>query len=306
MVGKAPEPNPVDLVVLGAGASFGSDTANTPPLGPDLFRALQVFSPTTWGALDSSWSAIFQEDFEKGMVALINAGIFVAPLQWHMAAYFFTQFRVREGNLYVRLLKALRPRHAEFAVVTINYDPMLFQAARLARITCNIGGCEPEPSTICVCLPHGNCVLYCKSIRAGKSIKFSYGISTGGQIAPFRDIAHFYEEMLTNSFPPVMSYYEPRKFTASCGNFIKLERKRFQDLVSRAHRIAMIGLRVHETDDHIWGPLSATGAPILYVAGSSGKREYEQWCGKMGRSQDTALPKYFQDGFHDVLSFFNL
>jgi hypothetical protein len=38
------------LIIYGAGASFGSDTTDIPPLGPNLYEALARFNPGGWGA----------------------------------------------------------------------------------------------------------------------------------------------------------------------------------------------------------------------------------------------------------------
>lgn len=69
-----------NLILFGAGASYGSDSANTPPLGSDLFSELSRFNLPGWGALPGGLVKVFKADFEKGMVQVaesnphLNAG----------------------------------------------------------------------------------------------------------------------------------------------------------------------------------------------------------------------------------------
>ena len=58
------------LIVFGAGASYGSDINSTPPLGSSLFNELQKFNPKCWGAIDGNIADIFVEDFELGMTEM--------------------------------------------------------------------------------------------------------------------------------------------------------------------------------------------------------------------------------------------
>jgi hypothetical protein len=119
-----------------------------------------------------------------------------------------------------------------------------------------------------VCLPHGNACLCCSGISATAGVSFTGGISTGGSVRVFRDQTDFLSERNTNVFPPVMSYYEPTKFTVSCANFIQDQRAQFRQEVLAADRIAIVGARVHAPDQHIWGPLAKTNAKLLYLSGA--------------------------------------
>ena len=60
------------LILFGAGASYGSDTTGTPPLGDQLFEALRASNPDGWGALPSGMAHQFRDDFEAGMTAVAD------------------------------------------------------------------------------------------------------------------------------------------------------------------------------------------------------------------------------------------
>ena len=57
------------LFLLGAGASFGSDSHYTPPLGAGLFDSLRRFNPDGWGTVAGSLADSFRADFESAMKA---------------------------------------------------------------------------------------------------------------------------------------------------------------------------------------------------------------------------------------------
>jgi hypothetical protein len=282
------------LVFFGAGASFGSEpTARTPPLGGALFAELAAFAPGTWGALQPPWPANFAADFEPAMASFIASGGFGGPLQWDMADYFLSQFSATPESAYVALLQALKHDISRYSFASLNYETMLFQARALAGL---------QASDLPVCLPHGSAQLCCVGISASAGVSYSGGLSTGGTVRVFADMRDFHREKAANVFPPVMSYFEPAKFTVSCANFIEEQRERFAARVSSADVIAIVGVRVHPSDKHIWEPLAATPARITYVAGPSAATEFERWASREGRSKDNAVPQYFMDGLEDLVA----
>jgi len=283
-----------DLVLFGAGASHGSEpVARTPPLGAALFDELAFFAPSTWGALSSPWPSRFRKDFEPTMACFISSGGFGGPLQWDMAEYFLTQFSATPESTYVVLLKALAPRISRHTFATLNYEGMLFQARELAGV---------PVTDLRVCLPHGSAYLCCQGVSATQGVSYSGGVSTGGNVRVFTDVRDFRREKATNVFPPVMSYFEPSKFTVSCSNWIEAERVRFAQLVADARQIALVGVRVHSVDKHVWEPLAQTPAMITYMSGARGANEFRQWASGEGRNGDVVIAKYFREGMSDLLS----
>ena len=99
---------PRTVFLFGAGASYGSDTQGTPPLGADLFEELRRFNPDAWGSISGDLAERFRSDFEEGMKSVPSRAL--APLQRAMAAYFF-DFKPRTSSLYVELVR--RSMHAE-------------------------------------------------------------------------------------------------------------------------------------------------------------------------------------------------
>lgn len=61
-----------NVILFGAGASYGSDNSGIPPLGNNLFSELARFNPHGWGALPSEFRKVFNNDFEQGMLTLAS------------------------------------------------------------------------------------------------------------------------------------------------------------------------------------------------------------------------------------------
>jgi len=283
------------VVFFGAGASHGSEsTAKVPPLGAKLFDELIQFAPTTWGTLQTNWSSQFRSDFEIAMASFIQSGAFGAPLQWDMAEYFFSQFLATKSSVYAALIEALSSNIDRYLFVTINYELLLFQARAIAGVS---------KDKFLVCLPHGNSCLCCEGVSATPGVSFTGGVSTGGRVRVFKNHADFRAEKSKNVFPPVMSYYELNKFTVSCSNFIQGERTRFEQAILSAEKIAVVGVKVHPVDRHIWQPLAKTKAHILYLSGSSAANDFSTWCANEGRSGDLPIDKYFSEGLKELITF---
>lgn len=296
----------MNMIFLGAGASYGSDIANTPPLGDGLFDELAAFDPQGWGRLSPEWQQEFRKDFEAAMLGFLTKGFFGAPLQWKMAEYFFKRFIISPANIYIKLLSMISGRLEKFSIATLNYDTLLFQAAEQAKVPLAVGSPENEPGKLSLCLPHGSAILCCEGITGSRGVSYSYGVSTGGRARIFRDNADFDNEMANNVFPPIMSYYEPNKHTVSCSEYIEGQRVIFNGWASTAAAIAIVGVNVHAADSHIWEPIASTKANLLYVGGVDGGRDFETWATSQNLEHYSVVPDYFAEGLPALEEFFNL
>lgn len=294
---------PRDLIVFGAGASFGSDTSGTPPLGDALFDALAQVNPDGWGRIGTELATSFRCDFESAMRELSSRRPHdLAPLQRAMAGFFFC-FIPGPSNLYIRLAKRVKERGWNGALATLNYERLLLRSLLEAELMCVAG--QPEQDQIEVCMPHGCCHLFCESVT-GKASGVSFdpsAVTTAGRVVAVANRREFWDRIRKDAFPPVMSYFEPSKRTTSGVNFINAERERFAELVSGAEVIGIVGLRVRAHDVHIWEPLAHASARLVYCAGSRSGREFADWGNeKRPGNQDTIIPHYFADGFEQLCS----
>lgn len=266
------------LIIFGAGASFGSDSIGTPPLGGGLFPELVSFDPRGWGGLPETLKERFSSDFEEGMRRLSEEYPHsMSRLQRAMAAYFFA-FAPRPTNLYFSVVKWMIDNGWSGTVATLNYE-RLFQMCIIQSGLRPIVGKPDSPKEIELCFPHGCCNLFCESIRglSGAVSFMGNAVSTNGPVVPIDDPRTYKARIESDAFPPVMSYFDPKKGTTSGASFIADQRERYRECVSRATTVAIIGVKVRMNDEHLWKPLAETDARLLYCGGLSGGREFGLW-----------------------------
>jgi len=287
------------LFLFGAGASYGSDVQRTPPLGAALFNALRSFNPDGWGSIQGGLADTFRRDFEEGMKTV--PGTALAPLQRAMAAYFF-DFVPQSANLYFEIAKRISPNWAG-AFCTLNYERLLELSLIGAGIQPFIGSAPSDKRSIELCLPHGCCHLFCDSVQgmSGHVMFQGFQVQTNGPVNVVSDAQKHRSRVLQDAFPPVMSFFEPSKRTTSGNSFVEGQRARWQALAVSANTLIVVGVRVRQHDGHIWGPIAASGARVVYCAGVDAGTEYEAWArtARSGR-RDRVLRGYFREEFHNI------
>lgn len=294
--------NMAGLILFGAGASFGSDTSAVPPLGARLFEELRRFNPDGWGQVDGHLASSFRRDFEDALKDVNPVAL--GPLQRAMAAYFFS-FQPRPSSLYMTVAGRIAARRWAGSACTINYERLL-ELSLLNRGIQPVVGQPTEPgTTLELCLPHGCCHIFCDSARgAAGAVTFNaFAVRTDGPVNMITDPGQHRQRILTDAFPPVMSYFEPQKRTTAGHSFIEGQRARWKALVAAADRIAIIGVKVRRHDDHIWVPLAATQGTIIYCAGPTALLEFTKWAADARRgSRDLPLKGRFGDELDRICS----
>lgn len=296
---------PSNVILFGAGASFGSGEVSPkpPPLGADLYRVLRRLFPTVWGALSDEQVTELQGDFEAGMqrVGRENPHA-LPPLQRVMASFFF-DFYPGSSNIYRQLARKIAATSWDGALVTLNYERLLELSLALEGVQPFIGNPPNAERSVEICLPHGCCHIFCESVRgAASGISFSgSNVSTRGPVKVVSNRAEFVQRIRTDAFPPVMSYFDPLKMTTSCVNFIESQRERYNNLIQGASKVVIIGVRVRPHDTHIWSVLSATEGEVVYCSGLSGADEFNRWAQEQRPSKaSVALSGYFAESFPKI------
>lgn len=285
------------VLLLGAGASHGSDTLDVPPLGNELFDALCRFNPDGWGAITGELAQHFRTDFENAMQSVSQQSL--APLQRAMAAYFFA-FYPNQSNLYVALANRIAARKWAGAICTLNYERLLELSLMHADVQPFIVSPPAVRHAIELCLPHGCCHLFCDSARgqSGAVVFSGYDVRTDGTMSVVADPHRHGARITQGAFPPVMSYFEPQKRTTAEHSFIEGQRNRWSALASSAKTIVVIGVQVRPHDDHIWNPIAASPARVVYCSGPSAADGYADWAKTHRVTQnDRVLKGYFKEEF---------
>lgn len=285
------------VFLFGAGASYGSDTASTPPLGADLFNALVRFNSDGWGALPSSLQSSFNADFEQAMRSLPPHTI--APLQRAMAAFFF-QFAPTHTNLYFNIAKRVKEKSWKGAFCTLNYERLLELSLLAAGVQPYVGDQPSTPHAVELCLPHGCCHLFCDSAFGdARAVSFdAFNVCTDGPVSVIADAQNHRRRISSDAFPPVMSYFEPEKRTTAGASFINGQRTRWEKLALTSSKIIIVGVRVREHDNHIWGPIAASNSPVVYCGGPGDIEEFRNWSlARRAESPSLVFDSYFRGAF---------
>lgn len=292
-----------NIILFGAGASYGSDNIGTPPLVNNLFNELTKFNPQGWGRLSNNYSFDFQNDFEQGMIKIANERPHdISILQRVMAAYFFN-FQPRNTNLYYRLATRIKNSTWNGALATLNYERLLEISLRAAKLQPNID--IPSNTQIELKLPHGCCHLFCENVRGdANAVSFAgMNVHINGEIKVISSLNEFQHRIIQDACPPVMSYFEPQKRSTSGQAFLEGQRNRLKSLIETALKVIVIGIKIRSHDTHIWGPISNSNASFIYCSGSNEQANFKQWVNQYRNNKNNIfINGFWNEKFDEILN----
>lgn len=296
---------PKYAILFGAGASFGSGSVipKPPPMTANLIRALERLFPAVWGSLPEAQRNLLRRDFEAGMKKIGEKNPHaLPPLQRSMASFFFG-FVPGDDNLYRDLARRIKGKAWPGALVSLNYERLLELSLLAEGVIPFIGSPPDKKPSVELCLPHGCCHIFCESARgSARGVSFTgTGVTTRGSVKVVANPTEHAQRIRTDAFPPVMSYFDPAKFTTSGANLIEAQRARYDAIVKSVKVVAIVGIKVRPHDKHLWEGLAATNAEVIYCSGKAAGQEFEQWAGdKRRRKASRVLHTYFNEGFEDL------
>lgn len=278
----------VALVLLGAGASFGSKDVvpYPPPLGngnAGLFARLEERSPLA-ASLPSDLRGHFRRNFEGGMGEYYEyADGDIMQFQRELAAY-LAEFQPGPSNEYRKLLEAVNVRRVVFS--SLNYD-LLFEASAASVGLATLYDVDRMRNAVRLLKPHGSCNFW-PDIPVGMFRGFRSARNGAGDVdAPVqvlnRDQA-IQRCASDDSFAPAIAMYAEGKSVRVCAPFVALQQEKWRQVVMTASQIFISGVRVHQVDKHIWEPLAASDARVVYFGLGSDRDEFQSWRDKHDRS----------------------
>jgi len=295
-----------NIILFGAGASYGSDKTGTPPLGNNLFLELRRFNPKGWGALPNEFVDVFNDDFEKGMIKLASQRPHdISILQRAMSAYFF-RFQPQSPNLYIKFANLLKKHPKQLAISTLNYERLFEISFIYAGFNLTIG--QAKSNEIEFNLPHGCCHLFCESVSgAAGAVSFAgLNVEINGEIKIISNPNEFNLRINNDAIPPVMSYYEPQKRATTGQNFLNEQRDRLKNLISNAERIIVVGVKIRDHDTHIWEVIKNAEGKFVYCSGKSEKNNYDLWVkNHRPNKENIFINGFWSDKFDEVFNQLN-
>jgi hypothetical protein len=280
----------VAVVLLGAGASYGSGDATygktvpcTPPLGNDLFAALEQQVGGVAAALPDALKAAFRANFEGGMAEYYeHSKGNIMRFQRELAQY-LAQFRPGPSNVYVQLVEALGVHRVIYC--SLNYD-LLFElsAARLG-LSC-VYGVESKAKHARLLKPHGSCNFW-PDIPVGvlRGVTFE-GNSRADIQAPVRSMSQdetLRRCALEDSVAPAIAMYAQGKAVKICPDYVERQQALWRESILRAKKVFVTGVRLNRSDVHIWEVLAECRAAVTYFGFESDRHAFFEWKESVGK-----------------------
>jgi len=270
------------VLLVGAGASFGAGGGmrpSPPPLGDNLFPALEKRFPETWGGLESEVSKPFVHDgFEAGMVNLLTSGYssLCNRLLLNLAVFFAEFSFSNTDSFYHQVAKCILKSNGvgRTTVASLNYECLFELAARNVglSVSCTRQGREAED--IVVLKPHGSC-NFLPALNGNRFIgtQFTGTAEIGIYQGPLTVVSP--REVLSyiasgQSIPPSMSFYAPGKHTPVGAEAIASVRQEWASACAEADAIFMVGCRPSNADKHLFQPVVDSRSQVFMVGGRDG------------------------------------
>jgi hypothetical protein len=271
------------VVLFGAGASHGEVGIfpSTPPVGSGLYQELASMFPTTWGTLPSSLQVKFHNNFEDGMSALWDSGSHAIPVLMQQMAIFFARYQLasQKVDAYSRLLEDIEQsgKLSSVRFSSLNYDCLFEIGVSLAGRTVNYFSDVPaSDSDVIMWKLHGSCnFLPHGGVTATRGVSFGPGVTFGTGIRPVNP-----NEVTTyctsdTALYPIMAVYARGKPIQIASGIIQQIQGFWTTAIESASMVIVIGVNPHPADKHIWEPLSATEAKLLFVGNKSAFSDWQ-------------------------------
>jgi hypothetical protein len=266
------------VVLLGAGASFGSldVTPHTPPLGNGgngLFSRLDAAGGLASG-LPEELKATFRANFEKGMSEYYEySNGTIMGFQRELAGY-LAQFKPGPTNTYISLIRALGIKRVIYS--SLNYD-LLFELSAAALGLSTTYSAESRDNHARLLKLHGSCNFWPDipiGMISGLTVSRSGRADVQAPIRPLNQEQTIYRCANDDSLAPAIAMYAEGKAVKVSPDYVEAQQAQWQSVVSKAKHIFVVGVRVHNIDEHIWAPLVSTKASVTYFGRPPDKPEF--------------------------------
>lgn len=294
----------VSVVLLGAGASYGSEEVNQcrPPLGDTLFDRLHEQGGIA-ASIPNKIKTLFRKDFESGMAEYYKyADGDIMRFQRELAHY-LAMFQPSQKNVYLRLIQTLDTRRVIYC--SLNYDLLFEQSAKNLGLN-YLYGTERKEGYARLLKPHGSSNFW-PDIPIGmfKDCTFSRNGQADIQ-APIKDISR--EETLhrcrvEDSVAPAIAMYAVGKAIKISPDYVKEQQRMWARSVNAAQQVFVVGVRIHPVDEHIWGVLSKTKANVTYFGlSTSDFQSFTKWKEKSEKKNVYFVKSDFADCINIIQS----
>lgn len=283
------------ILLLGAGASYGSGgaTPHVPPLGNGLFTDL-VKKGGIASTLPPDIKDLFEENFEKGMAEYYNYSNGDIMRFQRELAHYLAGFQPTDSSVYLDLINELGAQRVIYS--SLNYD-LLFElsAARLGLFTCYSS--EYQKGGIRLLKFHGSSNFWpdlSTGMLRGCTFSGSGIADIQAPIKPLSQVETLEKCIKEDSVAPAIAMFAVGKKVKISPDYVNNQYEMWKTQVLKSSKIFVVGVRVHEVDEHIWGLPGKVKAKIFYFGFESDRTEFEKWKTNSGKKNAYFLDSDFK------------
>lgn len=266
------------IILLGAGASFGSEgvTPYPPPLGNKLFSELEKLEGIA-KSLPDDIKAEFNNNFEAGMAKYYkHSNGDIMQFQRELASY-LANFSPLQNNVYVDLLKSIKLNRVIFS--SLNYD-LLLELSALGLGHSISYNSTPVKGALRLLKIHGSSNFWpdlpvgmCDGLVAANNGKGDIS----APVKPLNQKDTLYRCGREKGLAPAIAMFAEGKSVRVSPEFVDQQYSMWKSAVEKASKIFVIGVRVHEVDEHIWNVFGQSKAWFAYFGFNGDKPEFNDW-----------------------------
>lgn len=266
------------VILLGAGASFGSGGVEPypPPLGNGLFSKLVKLGGVA-KSLPDEIKAEFNNNFEEGMAKYYkHANGDIMQFQRELASY-LASFSPLQNNVYIELLKSIKLNRVIFS--SLNYD-LLFELSAFSLGYSISYNSAPARNAIRILKIHGSSNFWpdlpvgmCDGIVSANNAV----ADISALVKPLNQTDTLYRCANEKGLAPAIAMFAQGKSVRVSPEFVDQQYSMWKTAVEKASKIYVIGVRVHEVDEHIWSVFGKSKAWFTYFGFNADKPEFNDW-----------------------------
>ncbi len=168
---------------------------------------------------------------------------------------------------------------------TLNYDLIFEITARQLGIPVIYSATESK-GAIRILKIHGSCNFW-PSFRVGAldGVVFEGNkVDVEAPVVSLNQSETIYRCEREKGLAPAIAIYAEGKPVKVSPSIVEQQLKEWQQAVSEADKLIVIGVRVHDPDRHIWAPLSLAESPLWYMGLESDRDEFSAWKEKIKKT----------------------
>lgn len=266
------------IILLGAGASYGSRGVEpyAPPLGAQLFPKLLEESAAA-RSMPEEIKEIFEDNFEAGMAAYYeHSNGNIMSFQRELAEY-LAKFKPKKDNIYIQLIKQLGNSSVIYS--SLNYDLLFEQSAIESGFGITYSD-VPKKQMLRLLKFHGSSNFWPDmggTVLKGCQI-FGSGIADiQAPIKAFGQQETLNKCRTEDSLSPAIAMFAVGKKVKISPDFVENQYVMWKQQISKSTKVFVVGVRVHEVDEHIWTLLGETKGKVTYFGFESDEHEFNEW-----------------------------